>query len=117
MSQMGGVDANSPDAIGEYEALRQTLLFLSFALMLVTACLKYRPFSWLTKSQKTLAKGAEPSDTVQSDAFQPIRTQEEIGVEDAAATDSTSRRRRVSRVVTQFAQGAVKAIRPVKSRQ
>lgn len=113
---MAGRIPNAAEIAMGYEAQRQGLLLVSFTMLLVAILFKYCQLSHSAQCSATSPQDAAPADIAQSDAFQPIRTQEEIIGEDAAETHQT-RGGRVSRVASQLAQSTFQVARLVKSRQ
>ena len=117
LEELAGKEANAAATAVEYEAHRQILLVVAFTMILVAIFLKYRQLSCGRNLESKHRQSAPKTETTHSDAFQPIRTQEEIIGEDPAAHQDQTGRKRVSRVVTQIAQSTYQVARMIKSRQ
>lgn len=117
LDEMAGKDANAATIALEYETHRQVLLLVSFTMILVAIFLRFRQLARNRHPAFKHGQSVPQTETAYSNAFQPIRTQEEIIGEDSAAHQTETGRKRASRIVTQIAQSTNQVVRMVKSRQ
>lgn len=117
LDELAGKNPNTATIALEYETHRQVLLLVSFTMILVAILLRYRQLAFSQHPETKRFQSEPQSETAHSNAFQPIRTQEEIIGEDTAAREDDKKGKRASRIVTQIARSTYQVARMVKSRQ